>query len=171
MTLRQELSDLIEEVLKTRKILARIGDFRGDFTQGEFQRLGRTQVSAITFAEIFDNYYTALETLFVRISQYYGNNLNRQRWHSDLLHKMTLSLPDVREAVLSEACASILQEFLKFRHFRRYYFEFEYDWDKLDFLNKKFDQVVPLVERDLETFAAFLKRVAGPIERDHVTGT
>jgi hypothetical protein len=162
MTLPQDVSDLVEEVLKTRKILAKVARFRDEFLQGDFRRLGRTRVSAIAFAEVFDNYYTALETLFVRISQFYGNNLERDRWHSGLLHKMTLSLPDVREAVLSESSASVLHEFLKFRHFRRYYFEFDYDWDKLDFLDRKFEQVAPLVDADLVAFAAFLNRLANP---------
>jgi len=160
MTLRQEVHDLLEEVAKTRKILAKILAFRSDFQEGDLLTLGRSRVSAITFAEIFDRYYTALETMFLRISQYYGNGLDSERWHSDLLHKMTLNLPDVRQAMLEDKTTALLQEFLRFRHFRRYYFELEYDWDKIDFLNKKLDEAVPLVTRDLTRFAAFLEAIS-----------
>lgn len=72
---------------------------------------------------------------------------------------MTLSLPEVRIALLRDETAGILQEFLKFRHFRRYYFEFDYDWDKLNFLNKKFRDVRPLLKKDLSNFADFLRRL------------
>lgn len=156
MTLKQEIRDLLEEVAKTQEILAKILAFRSDFQEDTLLELGRTRVSAITFAEIFDRYYTALETMFLRISQYYGNGLDSGRWHSDLLHKMTLTLPDVRQAMLQDETAALLQELLRFRHFRRYYFELEYDWDKIDFLNKKLDEAVPLVTRDLTHFAGFL---------------
>ena len=37
------------------------------------------------------------------------------------------------------------------------YFEFEYDWDRLAFIRKKFDQVHPLALADLDRFGAFLR--------------
>ena len=45
---------------------------------------------------------------------------------------------------------------LKFRHFKRYYFELEYDWDRLDYLVAKLSQAHPLVMHDLERFARFM---------------
>lgn len=72
---------------------------------------------------------------------------------------MTLEIEGLREAVLSESVYAILLELMKFRHFRRYYFEFEYDWDKLGYLEKKYQQVKPLVTADLQRFDGFLKSV------------
>jgi hypothetical protein len=63
---------------------------------------------------------------------------------------MTLHIEGIREQVLSDRTAPLLSELLKFRHFRRYYFEFEYDWDRIDFLRKKLEQARPVVERDLD---------------------
>jgi len=57
---------------------------------------------------------------------------------------------------------SCLDELLKFRHFKRYYFEFHYDWDRLVYLQKRFDQVRPLLDRDLDQFRQFLQRLAEP---------
>ena len=54
---------------------------------------------------------------------------------------MTLEIPEIRNAVISEQTFHILQEFLRFRYFKRYYVEFEYDWDKLEFLEKKYDKL------------------------------
>ncbi len=45
---------------------------------------------------------------------------------------MILEIEGVRKAVISDETYSNLLEFLKFRHFKRYYFEFDYDWDKLE---------------------------------------
>lgn len=49
-----------------------------------------------------------------------------------------------------------LSELLRFPHFKRYYFELEYDWERLDFLVSKLRQAHPLVMRDLERFRRFL---------------
>ena len=44
-------------------------------------QLGRTPISALIVAGLLENYYTCLETIFLRISQSFENNLNSARWH------------------------------------------------------------------------------------------
>jgi hypothetical protein len=46
---------------------------------------------------------------------------------------------------------------MRFRHFRRYYFELEYDWDKLDYLQKKFTALRGRIPAELGQFKAFLR--------------
>ena len=91
----------------------------------------------------------------MRISQHFENRLGSDRWHRDLLPKMTLEIEGARMAAVSEAAFPPLLELLKFRHFRRYYFEMEYEWDRLDFLVGKLRQAHPLVTRDLQRFRRF----------------
>ena len=122
---------------------------------GEIVQLGKTPMSALIVAGLLENYYTCLETIFLRISQSFENKLDPARWHNDLLQNMTLEIEGVRTAAVSEETFSPLFELLKFRHFKRYYFELEYDWDRLDFLVTKLRQVHPLVIRDLERFVRF----------------
>ena len=122
----------------------------------EIVRLGKTPMSALIVAGLLENYYTCLETIFQRISQYFDNDLDPERWHSDLLQKMTLEIDGVRAAAVSQEAFSPLFELLKFRHFKRYYFELEYDWDRLDYLVIKLRQVHPLVMRDLARFLRFM---------------
>ena len=124
--------------------------------QNEIVRLGKTPMSALIVAGLLENYYTCLETIFQRISQHFDNNLDPERWHSDLLQKMTLEIDGVRAAAVSQAVFSPLFELLKFRHFKRYYFELEYDWDRLDFLVAKLAQAHPLVLHDLQRFERFM---------------
>ena len=125
----------------------------------EIEQLGKTPMSALIVAGLLENYYTRLETIFLRISQSFENRLEPARWHNDLLRKMTLEVEGVRAAAVSEEAFSSLFELLKFRHFKRYYFELEYDWDRLDFLVTKLRQVHPLVIRDLERFVRFAREL------------
>ena len=129
---------------------------------GEIVQLGKTPMSALIVAGLLENYYTCLETIFLRISQSFENKLDPARWHNDLLQKMTLEIEGVRTAAVSEETFSPLFELLKFRHFKRYYFELEYDWDRLDFLVTKLRQVHPLVTRDLERFVRFASALDQP---------
>jgi len=41
--------------------------------------------------------------------------------------------------------------------FKRYYVEFEYDWDRIDYLQRKYEQLQPLIARDFDRFTAFLR--------------
>ena len=133
----------------------------------EIQRLGRTSVSALVVAGLLDNYYTCTETVLLRISQHFENRLSADRWHRDLLERMNLEIEGVRAAVVSDAALAPLLELLRFRHFKRYYFEMEYDWDRMDFLITKLRQAHPLVQRDLERFEEFLRA----LERPHPPGS
>ena len=119
-------------------------------------------MSALIVAGLLENYYTCLETIFLRVSQSFENSLDSARWHNDLLRKMTLEIEGVRAAAVSEEAFSPLFELLKFRHFKRYYFELEYDWERLDFLVSKLRGVHPLVTRDLERFVRFARELNQP---------
>ena len=119
-------------------------------------------MSALIIVGLLENYYTCLETIYLRISQCFENKLDPACWHNDLLQKMTLEIEGVRTAAVSEEAFSALFELLKFRYFKRYYLELEYDWDRLDFLVTKLRQVHPLVMRDLERFVRFASALSKP---------
>ncbi len=153
------VAELVEETRKSRIMLVKIDSFYKEFKNNDLTLLGKKRASAIVMAEIMVDFYTCVETLFLRIAQFFENTLRKDKWHSDLLHKMTLEIEGARKAVISDQTYSILLEFLKFRHFKRYYFEFDYDWDKLEFLEKKYGQVQPLLEEDLKNFEDFLNKL------------
>jgi len=48
------------------------------------------------------------------------------------------------------------QEVLEFRHFNRYYYERDYDWDKLAFLEQKYLDARRAILIRLGAFDAFL---------------
>ncbi len=65
----------------------------------------------------------------------------------------------IRTSAVSDESFPALLELLKFRHFKRYYFDLEYDWDRLDFLLLKLHKVHPMVKRDLNRFIEFLEAI------------
>ena len=151
----EAIPDLVALIRVHRRCLEAVYRSMESALDGEIVQLGKTPMSALIVAGLLENYYTCLETIFLRISQSFENRLDPARRYNDLLQKMTLEIEGVRTAAVSEETFSPLFELLKFRHFKRYYFELEYDWDRLGFLVTKLRQVHPLVTRDLERFARF----------------
>ena len=153
------LAELKASILKNLGTLERQVESLQAALDRDLALLGRTQNAALIVAGLLENYYTCLETAFLRISQFFENTLDPERWHTDLLEKMTLHIEGVRVPAVSQANYPHLLELLKFRHFRRYYFELEYDWDRLDFLVKKMKQAHPGVKQDLDRFLSFLDQL------------
>jgi hypothetical protein len=72
-----------------------------------------------------------------------------------------LRIAGERDAVVQDATRDLLLEFLKFRHFTRYYYDISYDWDRLDYLEKKFTELRPALTADLDHFLCFLAALDG----------
>jgi hypothetical protein len=130
------------------------------FLDGIVPNTGKTDYAASHVARLLESCSTAFETLFRRISQALENRLDQRKWHADLLDRMVIHVPAVRERVLSEKSRSSLLELLRFRHFKRYCLELDYDWDHLDFLVGVLDRAMPVVKEDIERFKDFLRRLA-----------
>jgi len=133
-------------------------------TMQEFQNevlivSGRTKMTAMIAAQLLENFYTYLETIFLRISQFFENNLPHEAWHAALLDRMTLRVSGVRDAAITNGTRILLDELRRFRHFKRYYFELEYDWARLDYLLGVYRRALPLVRSDLNSFKSFLKKL------------
>ncbi len=135
-----------------------IASMNSVYTQ-DLPKIGKTDTSALMVAGLLENYYTCLETMLFRIAQFFGTDLDQAQWHRDLLEKMTVSVTGVRIAPVSDENYPRLLELLKFRHFRRCYFEMEYDWDRLEYLRKKLMEAHPRVLADMNHFIDFLKSI------------
>ncbi len=146
----REIPGRIEQTLSILQAVERRLD---RFEAEVLPKLGKTSDSVLIPVQLLENGYTAVETVFVRISQTFENTLDAHRRHSHLLEKMTLEIPESRPRVISDALYRKLAELMRFRHFKRYYFELEYDWRKIDVLIQIFREVVPMLDRELRTFA------------------
>ena len=115
MSDRSEALTLLGEIRKSRVVLIRINGFY----DARFQPPSRgdeTSDTAIILAEILGNYYTAVETIFLRLSQFFENALSTERWHRDLLNKMTLDIPSIRPRIISDETQADLDDLLAERN-------------------------------------------------------
>jgi len=158
------MSDLESEILtsdgeikKGMDVLETLGNRLAEHEERKVVGRQPGAEEAMVVAHLISSYYTCAETLFLRISRFFENSLPGERWHQALLEKMALSIEGVRPAVLSDQQCRDLVELLKFRHFNRYYFELDYDWDKLEFLLKKFKTLRPGLINAFEHFRSYLK--------------
>jgi len=150
---------LIAEIEKTTALISDLRVFQQQVEENELATLGKTRATAMMTAQILENFYTCLETLFFRISQYFENSLQQTKWHSDLLDKMILRIPGIRPAVISQTTYKNLLELMRFRHFKRYYFELDYDWKKLDYLTACLKDAARTLPAELDEFRSFLEEL------------
>ena len=160
MSENESIAVLRGHLAQAREILNDVDSYYRDFRERELPKLGRGRTSAIVIAEVLDDTYTALETLFLRVSQFFENRLSADRWHSDLLEKMTIEVPGIRQSLIARETYRHLAELMRFRHFKRHYVEQQYDWDRIDSLTRTYEKVRPLIARDLDDFDRFLVRLA-----------
>lgn len=157
MNVRSELATLVAEIETSLAVIGKIEAYYQEYASGPLNRESPTRENRIVLAEILVNYYTALESLFLRVSQAFENDLDAARWHADLLEKMTLEIDGVRPRLISDETRDALRELMRFRHFKRYYLEFDYDWDKLQFLEKKLNGCRSEVLREVRLFLSRLR--------------
>lgn len=167
MGVNEELRSLSGELESSIQVLKKINKFYDEHT-AKLKKNDRTVENAIVLSEIFVNFYTCLETAFFRISQYFENSLNATRWHKEVLKKMTLTIPGIRERVISDESYTCLEELLRFRHFKRYYFEFNYDWDRLGLVRTKFLAARYKVIDELEAYRRYLEDLAEGVESENL---
>ena len=153
----RKIDVLSAEIVKSMEVLNKIHTFYAENRSLLNDKKDRR--NAIAISEIFLNYYTCLETIFLRISRFFENNLPNSKWHSELLGRMVLEVKPLRQKVISDKTFNILDEFRRFRHFKRYYFDFSYDWERLSFLKNKYEKLHPLVNKDLSLFLDFLEEL------------
>ena len=151
-----ELLELASIIKRNRGILVSIHGSLESALDDVIPRIGRTSTSALIPAGLLENYYTCLETIMLRISQHFDNNLAAVRWHADLLDRMRIQIEGVRVPLVDDQTYARLTELLKFRHFRRYYFEMEYDWDRIDYLVGVLRKTHSAVLEGIDRFLAFL---------------
>lgn len=154
-----DIKSLISTIQKHMQVMQRLESYYSDYTEKNLKGKVGDHEDAVIISDTISKYYTCLETVFLRISKFFENDISAARWHRDLLDRMTLSISGVRPAVIGETNKRDLQELLRYRHFSRYYFDMDYDWDRLSLVQKKFTTAADLTKDDLNRFIDFLKNL------------
>ncbi len=79
---REKILLLQAELKKTQSPIEGTHRFYRQVQANELRLLGKTQSTAMMVAQIVENSYTCLETLFLRISQFFENDLQKDKWHA-----------------------------------------------------------------------------------------
>ncbi|WP_017293681.1 ribonuclease toxin HepT-like protein [Geminocystis herdmanii] len=155
-----DLLVLVSEIKDSQMVLQNINELYLSYQETFADESKRDLRDAVLLAEILCNTYTCIETILFRISRKFENHLDSEEWHKELLRKMRLDIPGIRKAVLSRESYLLLDELRRFRHFKRYYYEFEYDWYRLDYLKTMYEKLVFLINQELEYYNIFLLQCA-----------
>jgi hypothetical protein len=150
---------LAADVEKYTGLLEELHDELDEAIGHDVEILGKTRRTAAMAAAIIESYYTCCETIFFRISQFFENSLSDNRWHKDLLEKMTLEITDLRPNVIDDGIYNDLHELLRFRHFKRYYFSLAFDWERLDEIIKRTRRVHPKLLKNLRVFKSYIEEL------------
>ena len=153
------IAALAAELDAALPVLDRINRFYDRFQDRQDATRQSTE-NAIIVSDVFVSFYTCLETAFLRISQLFENALDASRWHEQLLRAMARTIPSVRARVISDTSYAALSELRRFRHFKRYYFEFDYDWERLELVRSKYLACRTSVRAELATYSAYLRQLA-----------
>jgi hypothetical protein len=107
---------------------------------------------------ILHDFYNCCERVFKRIAlELNGRYEDSEKWHKDLLYRMTIPIKGIRPSVISDELAAMLDEFLAFRHVFRNIYGFELKGERIDYLSGKFDEVMEKFKGEIEKFIAFLR--------------
>lgn len=104
-------------------------------------------------------FYSGLERLFELIADIVDRSKpTGAEWHRELLQQMSTEIPTIRPAVISENTRIQLEEYLRFRHLVRNVYTFKLNAEKMSQLVENAPNLYQRVNRELSTFADFLKQ-------------
>jgi hypothetical protein len=99
------------------------------------------------------NLYCATEDLLKIVASCFENNIsNSSQWHSLLLQRMTMEIPDIRPAFLSYNTHAILNNLRGFRHFFRHAYGTTIEYEQLKINLDKALKLKENLETDIHQF-------------------
>ena len=157
------------------KVLNQATHIRDELTQieritanveSDWSGFERTGDDAYLKAAAYDlhGYYTGLERVFQSVADTIDDNLpSGENWHKDLLLQMTKEIVGIRPALLSEETATVLEEYLKFRHRVRNIYSFNLIPERVEGLVERLPRIHEQVRLNLEDFTEFLENLSRTI--------
>jgi hypothetical protein len=112
-------------------------------------------------ALLLHNYYTGVESIFVRVTKIFGGaSSDTGKWHRQLLENMSLELPTIPPPVITPETREQLGTLLAFRHIVRNLYSWRLDKTRLDEIASEVPATHAAVRTDLVAFNDFLHQLA-----------
>lgn len=161
MLSEQELALLAAEIraelAKLQKLVARLS---GQHFEGHDEEL--TDSVALRL----HNFYTGCERIFKLIATEINGGLPQSEdWHKRLLNQVSLEVPGIRPAVVSESTREQLHDLLAFRHVVRNVYGYELEQERVAELQKCAIETYPDFSKEIEAFVVFLLESYGTLKR------
>jgi len=132
----------------------------------EFNKVVPTAFDLRGIGSLLHDFYTATEDVFEAIAGEVNGELpDGVEWHKKLLTGMSIAIPQLRPAVISEELRWKLDEYLRFRHVFRNVYGYLLDWKRLRPLLENMKLVYQQFEREIAAFRSFLMRLAEELDR------
>lgn len=111
-----------------------------------------TDIELSALAAMMHSFYTGIENIFKRVAVELDGELPTGRsWHRELLDSMS-EPTSLRSAVISAELRHRFEEYLKFRHFFRQAYSFQFEWEKLSSLVLACETTLHRLEDEMSTF-------------------
>ena len=109
------------------------------------------------------NIYNLLENYFLRISKFFGNELDKSSWYRALVDRMTIEIKDIRPRLFKRDLAYKINELRAFRHIFRYIYQSELDVKKLQDLNAQVPDIIKEFKQCHKVFVKDLYKIAASL--------
>ena len=106
-------------------------------------------------------FYMGVERIFEDIARTIEQHLpTNEKWHRALLQQMSLEIPSIRPSVIQKQTSTCLDEYLRFRHFVRHGYTFNFQANRVKELAEMLPGCFTAVQQDLNNFIQFLHQLA-----------
>ncbi|MGB9662416.1 MAG: hypothetical protein ACPL5F_10465 [Moorellaceae bacterium] len=161
---KEDLLTLVGQLDHIMKAL-RVTVEEAEATEREFRTITPTPFELRGIGSLLHDFYTAIEDIFEVIAGEVNGTLSYgTTWHKELLVKMSIPIPGLRPAVISEELRWKLDEYLRFRHVFRNVYGYLLDWKRIRPLLENLYPVYQQFTQEITAFRSFLVRLAGELD-------
>ena len=132
------------------------------------KKLKRIEPDELDFAGLaytIVNIYNLMENYFLCVAKGFENAIERDRWHKDLVKRMSLEIEGVRPAFLERRDVPLIDELKAFRHVFRNIYQGELDIGKVKLVDSRMPDAIGAFKSAHRKFAAALDRLIREVEK------
>ena len=105
------------------------------------------------------SFYSGLEKIFEKIAATVDGSVpSAPNWHQELLSQMSMEIPEVRPAVISQELSDMLEDYRGFRHVVRNVYTYHLNPVKIERLISDIEPALEKLTAELTIFATFLQK-------------
>lgn len=160
----ERLRTLKAELVADMKILEGL---EGKYKKAK-RKLKRIEPDELDYAGLaytIVNIYNLMENYFLCLAKGFENAIERDRWHKDLIKRMSLEIEGVRPALLETRDVPLIDELRAFRHVFRNIYQGELDIGKLNLVDSRMPEALGAFKSAHLRFAAALDRLIRKVEK------